>query len=550
MKHINSLLNKHNKIIILNNYLKFSLNFFNACQELFEIITVYLNLSKNNLNQMCSSKMPSFLNIFSHLKFKQSIRYYSNFNRSDRKNLVLNLNRSNEFLREKIFNLAFKNAQQAALIDINNEKAYFIMGKCAYNMRQFNKAKINFEKCLELNNEHRQCQIELKNTLKRLNESSTGHFEFDKIASDLFKRVSKKECLNFDVADFKSNKISIIVNTENKSKSVIATEKIKKGTLLVVERACSAIFKYKTLKDTTILVNTDQQMFNNLIFKMKADPELSNYVYSLSPGINFERDKFNKFFVDQSRLIAICNTNQFKIHSSQFKSIDKYFTNYGENQVSGLWVLPALFNHSCVANTSIEFLGDLLIMFAKKDVLPDEELTVKYFGFEQYFSYFDRIKLTEKHNFKCKCQLCTLDKFDENLEIRESLIKSLDNKNKNIESDSISLNEILQDLKSIQNTYLNRSQLQIGLYIAFFNLACKYRLNGDWEKSADNFVAVYNISKEFFMKPFLIGVLKQAFNDYEKSNKKDRSFWCYETASEYYSKNNKTYFDKIWSEII
>jgi tetratricopeptide (TPR) repeat protein len=86
--------------------------------------------------------MPSFLNIFSHLKFKQSIRYYSNFNRSDRKNLVLNLNRSNEFLREKIFNLAFKNAQQAALIDINNEKAYFIMGKCAYNMRQFNKAKI------------------------------------------------------------------------------------------------------------------------------------------------------------------------------------------------------------------------------------------------------------------------------------------------------------------------------------------------------------------------------------------------------------------------
>ena len=107
----------------------------------------------------------------------------------------------------------------------------------------------------------------------------------------MFKRVSKKECLNFDVADFKSNKIAIIVNSENKSKSVIATEKIKKGTLLVVERACSAIFKYKTSKETTVLVNTDQQMFNDLIFKMKADPELSNYVYSLSPGMNFERDK-------------------------------------------------------------------------------------------------------------------------------------------------------------------------------------------------------------------------------------------------------------------
>jgi hypothetical protein len=51
-----------------------------------------------------------------------------------------------------------------------------------------------------------------------------------------------------------------------------------------------------------------------------------------------------------------------------------------DNQVTGLWHLPSFLNHSCVANASVDFLGDMLFVFAKEDIGKSDEITINYFG--------------------------------------------------------------------------------------------------------------------------------------------------------------------------
>ena len=84
---------------------------------------------------------------------------------------------------------------------------------------------------------------ELTRTTQRLLESSTGKFDLAALTKEMFRRVGKREALNFDCADFKSSQISI-ENIENKSKGVIANDMIKKGTLLCASKALSAVYKY------------------------------------------------------------------------------------------------------------------------------------------------------------------------------------------------------------------------------------------------------------------------------------------------------------------
>jgi hypothetical protein len=213
--------------------------------------------------------------------------------------------------------------------------------------------------------------------------------------------VGKREALNFDCADFKSSQISI-VNIENKSKGVIANDMIKKGTLLCASKALSAVFKY-TLDG--VLEDTD--MFANLIAQMPHDPYLTQQVCSLCPGAGFSRDADGPS-PDLARLKGICNTNSFKVNLSQFKfmRMAQYVFSRGpgmDNQVTGLWHLPSFLNHSCVPNASVDFLGDMLFLFAKQYIRKNKEITINYCGSNKSLSYEDRCDYIEKYGFKCDC---------------------------------------------------------------------------------------------------------------------------------------------------
>lgn len=377
---------------------------------------------------------------FTQSKYDQAVSLYTEaIEQSNQKHLKAFLNRSATFIKQEKFNLAYQDAQHAAQLDAKNEIAFLRMATSAYSMRKFKEAKINYENCLLINKQNKIASKELSRTIERINELTTGNYDFEKLSTQLFQRTKNRESLNVDAADYKSNQIKV-TDIPNKSKGIIATQNIALGTQLVVSKAVAAVFRY----GQTNFVDTSEEMFANLEHKMKYDPELAEQVNSLCPGVGFERENN----LNSDRLRGIIKTNQFNIHLNQFKfteAANNFHDIYDINQVPGLWLLPSYFNHSCVANAGLEYLGDLLIITANKDIKANEEITLNYIGCNKNYSYNERLEFIKGFNFTCDCRLCELDRDDENLFKREILIDKLTIKNSMQFVDDLS--EVLNDLK-------------------------------------------------------------------------------------------------------
>jgi tetratricopeptide (TPR) repeat protein len=153
--------------------------------------------------------------------YHSAIRYYTKaLNRAKEDTTVktsdvkktLN-NRAAAFLKLGKFNRAYQDTIKSSQIEnsndtsdsVNNEKAFFRMGKAAYNMRQFNLALEAFEKCLALNFKNKEANEEIIRTKKRLAESSTGKYDMKSIIEQAL--VQKQPRL--DLADYVSDDIEV-----------------------------------------------------------------------------------------------------------------------------------------------------------------------------------------------------------------------------------------------------------------------------------------------------------------------------------------------------
>jgi len=43
----------------------------------------------------------------------------------------------------------------------------------------------------------------------------------------------------------------------------------------------------------------------------------------------------------------------------------------------GLWYAVSFFNHSCLANCSVQFVGDVIVIHASRDIQQGEEVTIR-----------------------------------------------------------------------------------------------------------------------------------------------------------------------------
>ena len=73
-----------------------------------------------------------------------------------------------------------------------------------------------------------------------------------------------------------------------------------------------------------------------------------------------------------------------------------------------LYSAPSLLNHSCRPNTVQLFNGRYLILKAKRDIGPDEQLFITYTDTLQLLSERQR-ELQKGYNFTCACERCLED---------------------------------------------------------------------------------------------------------------------------------------------
>jgi len=528
---------------------------------------------------------------FTKSQFYIAIRYYTKaIDKSLKTCLRAYLNRSESYFKLEKYYSAYQDAKYVVNLEKNNFKAHFSLAKSAYLLKKFEIALESFQSCLKLDPDNEDVQIELKKTNQRINESKYGNYNLESIYEQYF----EKNDFNMDIADFKSNKITI-KDIENKSKGVVAVDFIRKGTLLLVSKASSAVFhnqidyRQKSYNSVDYMLDiyklkNETENISKLVYKMQDDPEFASNIYSLYAGPNFDRNsQVEHPLIDIKRIEAIYEFNSFQIKNSlqvlelielekEFKKLKNYneqdfneidltsidfesneFKYLAEMQVkydnlskqSGLWYLSSLFNHSCCSNAIMQTIGDMMMFYSIKNIQKDEEITISYFPPE--WDYNLKIERSiDVYGFKCDCKLCEMDENDPMRIERDNLLKEIQLKNMN---QIVSIDESIMDLERMKKTYLNRPEARCQLIKPLEILAVKYRMDLEYQNSAKCFEEAFDIIKDY--NDFLaITMLKECYFDYKKSSQTKKCQLIEKKATEYFESIslNKLYYEKLWEK--
>ena len=185
-------------------------------------------------------------------------------------------------------------------------------------------------------------------------------------------------------------------------------------------------------------------------------------------------------------------------------------------------------------------MGDVIVIYAKKDIQKNEEITVKYFSGD----YAERVENALKvHNFKCDCHMCQLDSIDLNQEMRKMILSEINEKKKNLK---MTLNEAIEYVEMMRKTYGKRTEYLTSMIVPLQNLALKYRDSSKLKEAARTFEQVYEITK---VSNCLVAIdsLREASLEYKRLGKKDKVNWCIQTAKDYFQ-NNQVFFDRFWTQ--
>ncbi|KAH6649414.1 hypothetical protein F5144DRAFT_634810, partial [Chaetomium tenue] len=123
---------------------------------------------------------------------------------------------------------------------------------------------------------------------------------------------------------------------------------------------------------------------------------------------------------------------------------------------AGLWPRAALINHSCVPNAGREFVGDLMVIRATKNIAKGEEIVHSY---DESGVYEDRQRaLMTTWGFECSCALCAVEKAEDSavLEKRRTFSKEVDAFFKSIASSAntkLATSKAKRLAKAIDETY-------------------------------------------------------------------------------------------------
>ena len=287
----------------------------------------------------------------------------------------------------------------------------------------------------------------------------------------------KENCLDLDVADYQNEDFLQLNESQSKGRHVIAKKLIPRGTMLIVSKAFSygiwdetggktPLFSTNMVKNT---IDTPSQNENllNLFKKVQGNPFLAKEVYSLYSSDLFDRNEvLPDQIVDVSRLECVSSFNSFAgedlINTLLTKPV---FTKEEIEQRSlqahekstGVWIYPSLLNHACVPNTQRCFIGDIMIIFASKDIQENEEITNTYVC--QLSEYEERQKHIKNYNFKCLCDLCKEEEKDQKRQKRERIVEKLAEINYNM----LTIDKIQKFYQSLEKTYSKNSKFKFAL---------------------------------------------------------------------------------------
>lgn len=332
---------------------------------------------------------------------------------------TLHRNRAQVYLNLGQYELASQDALAAATLAENlpqqpkslTVKSYFRAGRAQYQLGSFSSAKEYFDKAIGLDPMDESVAAELRRTNQRILEQQTGNYDFAAMA-----RSATASHQKLDHATFSGN--TRIAPAGKRGRGLFATNDIKHGEVVMVEKAFCAVFMDQFDKECSFLVNinTDHMYYGaqaqrlyDMIDKIRCNPTQASEFLDLFDGGNFKSKKVNHVdgavILDVFQVQRISELNGFGASSIR-SSLDGEDQEY--RKASGIWLRAAYMNHSCIPNTFRAFIGDMMIVRASCDIKAGQEILTWYSPATAPFP-----KRKEKlafWGFQCDCQLCLVER--------------------------------------------------------------------------------------------------------------------------------------------
>lgn len=259
---------------------------------------------------------------------------------------------------------------------------------------------------------------DLKNKNEERIKESKGIYNFNKI----YENFKKTNNYNLDLAEYKSNKISI-VQDKIKGLIVMANEDISKGEILIAEKA----IVYVPIIEKNFIDYIPKEIWHKslqdkieekILYCKEDNPEIFEMYDGTNGNISLEKRKENylKNIFQNDNLIYPEN-KIISLFSDCFST--KIFIYDELSTASGVFCNTSFFSHSCDPNIMILGIGNFIFSIADKNIKKNEELTTFYIENDREFTQRQN-DLFINYGFKCNCTLCEIEKenFEKNNDVK------------------------------------------------------------------------------------------------------------------------------------
>lgn len=328
----------------------------------------------------------------------------------NRAHLNLVLNRFDEAKTDAEAAITGTDDDKYRLLD---SKANQRAGTAAYNLADYTSAERLFKAKLVLTPDDREAKVYLKAIPSRLRELNTGEYDFLKLRQRLTPARPR-----VDAATFASN--VTIKSSPLGGRGLFATQAIKSSSLILVEKAFHVSWSHEREAWTAMTYDSRDArirafpagLVQAIVQKLLNNPSLIPAVMDLHsdyPGLGKELVQ-----VDGNPVV-----DTFQVHDIIARNaFGPGAVSNGENTAdedvrhasTGLWIKAAYMNHSCVPNARKDFLGDVMIVRAERDIEAGEEITHAYAEAADYDSRQRALETT--WGFECRCKLCEAERED------------------------------------------------------------------------------------------------------------------------------------------
>jgi tetratricopeptide (TPR) repeat protein len=334
----------------------------------------------------------------------------------NRAHINLLLNRLDSAKTDALSSLAGGSASDIESLALDS-KAYYRAGCAAYNLGEYEEARALFSQHLRLKPEAGEAVI-IK-TEQRIRERDTGLYDLPMMRAVTALSRSQK----IDAASFVNR--TRLGDSPGRGRGLFAACDMPTGGLVLCEKAFCVAWgegKRSPAVAMTYDVRDDRirlspvGLVKTVVEKLRGTPSYIEEVLELYGDYRGHDDDaihseswlgHDNAVIDVFRVHDIVSRNAFGLGPS-VRTVENPRAEAGGTATglsAGLWTKAARINHSCVPNTDKEFIGDMILIRAKRPIAAGEELLLSYI--DETSSYRARQEaLACTWGFECHCGLC------------------------------------------------------------------------------------------------------------------------------------------------